>query len=34
MEENIKGNLMDEEALSINTLDNIVPDWWNSQPFK
>lgn len=33
-EENIKGNLMEEEALSVNSIDNIVPAWWLSEPFK
>lgn len=33
-EENIKANLESDEALPNETLDNIVPGWWNTEPFK
>ncbi|XP_072178424.1 adenylate kinase 9-like isoform X1 [Diadema setosum] len=33
-EENVKGNLMGEESLSVDSLDKIVPEWWNMEPFK
>lgn len=33
-EENIKGNLMGEEALSLETVEKIASDWWNKEPFK
>ena len=34
-EENIKGNLMEEgERLTTETLDKILPAFWNEEPFK
>eukprot|EP00057_Strongylocentrotus_purpuratus_P026855 XP_011681329.1 PREDICTED: adenylate kinase 9 [Strongylocentrotus purpuratus] len=33
-EENIKGNLMGDESLSLDSLEKFVPDWWNLEPYK
>ncbi|CAH1800209.1 unnamed protein product, partial [Owenia fusiformis] len=33
-EEAIKSNLADEEPLGEEVLNNIVPQWWNKEPFK
>ncbi|KFO93857.1 Adenylate kinase 9, partial [Buceros rhinoceros silvestris] len=33
-EEAIKANLMDNQALPPEVLDNIVLDWWKSEPFR
>jgi len=33
-EEAIKANLETEEALSDDVLNNILPQWWNKEPFK
>eukprot|EP00111_Clytia_hemisphaerica_P024229 TCONS_00071384-protein len=33
-EENIKNYVMEEEMLMQETLDEILPHWWNKEPFK
>ena len=33
-EENIKNYIMEEEMLMQETLDEILPQWWNKEPFK
>ncbi|XP_019375651.1 PREDICTED: adenylate kinase 9 [Gavialis gangeticus] len=33
-EEAIKANLVDNEALPLEVLDNIVSDWWTKEPFR
>ncbi|XP_077977825.1 adenylate kinase 9-like isoform X2 [Glandiceps talaboti] len=33
-EEAIKANLQEDEPLPPEVLDNIVPEWWNKEPFK
>lgn len=33
-EEAIKNNIENEEPLSNEVLDNILPNWWHKEPFK
>ena len=33
-EESIRANLADGEALPNETLDKILPAWWNEEPFR
>jgi len=33
-EENIRGNILEDEPLMYETLDEIVPGWWKEEPFK
>lgn len=33
-EEAIKANIENEDPLSDDILNNIVPDWWHKEPFK
>eukprot|EP00794_Sanderia_malayensis_P000181 gene181-794_t len=34
IEKNIKDNIMEGEPLSSDTLDNMLPAWWNEEPYK
>lgn len=34
IEENVRGNIMDDEPLTKETLDAILTDWWKNEPFK
>ena len=33
-EENIRANLANDELLPYDTLDKILPTWWNEEPFR
>lgn len=33
-EESIRANLAEGEALPNETLDKILPAWWNEEPFR
>lgn len=33
-EESIKNNLESDEPLSNEVLENILPNWWQKEPFK
>ena len=34
MEANIRDNITDNEPLTNETLEQILPAWWNEEPFK
>ena len=33
-EENIRNNILNDEPLSKEVLDAILPQWWNEEPYK
>ena len=34
LEENIRNNILEDEALDSETLDHILIQWWKEEPFK